>query len=59
VEAEADTAATVGSGEIQELKEQIAKMQAEIAKIPAMQSEIENLKKQLAQVLAFIKQKLK
>lgn len=59
VEAEADTAATVGSGEIQDLKEQIAKMQAEIAKIPAMQSEIENLKKQLAQVLAFIKQKLK
>jgi len=39
----------VGSAEIQELNDKIAKMQAEI----------DNLKKQLAQVLAFIKQKLK
>ena len=40
---------SVGSGDVQQLNEKIAKMQ----------SEIDSLKKQLAQVLAFIKQKLK
>jgi len=41
--------AAVGEGEIQQLNEKIEKMQAEI----------EGLKKQLAQILTFIKQKLK
>lgn len=44
---------------IELLNKQIAKMQAEIEKIPIMQAEIDLLKKQLAQVLVFIKQKLK
>jgi CheY-like chemotaxis protein len=41
--------ATAGGGDIQALNEKIAKMQAEI----------DGLKKQMAQILAFIKQKLK
>lgn len=48
-EPQAQPASAVGSAEIQELNDKIAKMQGEI----------DNLKKQLAQVLAFIKQKLK
>lgn len=49
VTAPAAAAATTGSGDIQALNEKIAKMQAEI----------DGLKKQMAQILAFIKQKLK
>jgi two-component system response regulator len=46
---DAGTSAGAGAGEIQVLKQQIAKLNAEV----------ESLKKQQAQIMAFIKQKLK
>jgi len=53
-------AATAGAEEIEALKKEMAAMQAETGKkMAAMQGEIDTLKKQLAQIVNFIKQKLK
>ena len=53
-------AAAAGAEEIEALKQQMAAMQAASnKKMAAMQGEIDTLKKQLAQIVNFIKQKLK
>ena len=56
---EAATGGGVSSAELEQLKAQIAKMQAEITALKKQTAQIEPLKQQVVKIINFVKQKLK
>ncbi|MBO1347614.1 MAG: response regulator [Hormoscilla sp. GUM202] len=58
-EAAAPATAGAGSAEIEQLKQQMAKMQAEIQALKKQVAQIEPLKQQLVKIFNFVKQKVK